>query len=127
MNSIIAMLVALVMPALIAVESSGNDKAIGDNGRGVGCLQIHPECIEDVNRIAGTRYTLADRLDREKSKEICSIYLTHYGKAYARTTGKAPTAETLARIWNGGPRGYAKSATIPYWRKVERTMAKGRK
>ena len=110
------------MPVLIAVESEGDDRAIGDNGRGVGCLQIHPVCVEDVNRIAGTHYTLDDRRDREASLEMCAIYLTHYGTANAKETGKMPTAEVLARIWNGGPRGYKKSATIPYWHKVKAEM-----
>ena len=120
MNTIISLLI----PALIAVESGGNIAAIGDHGNAVGCLQIRAECIADVNRIAGTAYTPSDRLSREKSAEICRLYLTHYGNAYRRRTGKEPTAEILARIWNGGPRGYARSATAHYWEKTRRELAK---
>ena len=32
--------------ALIQVESNGNVDAVGDNGKALGCLQIHKICIE---------------------------------------------------------------------------------
>ena len=38
--------------------------------------------------------------------------------AYTRRTGRIPTAETYARIWNGGPDGWKKPTTAAYWRKV---------
>lgn len=120
MNAIISLLI----PALIAVESGGNIAAIGDNGNAIGCLQIHAECITDVNRLSKTTYTQSDRLSRKKSEEICRLYLTHYGKVYKRRTGKEPTAETLARIWNGGPRGYSNPKTARYWAKVQAEQTK---
>lgn len=117
-------IISLLIPALIAVESGGNIAAIGDHGNAVGCLQIHAECIADVNRLSKTTYTQSDRLSREKSEEICRLYLTHYGNAYKRRTGKEPTAETLARIWNGGPRGYSNPKTTRYWAKVQSEQTK---
>ena len=108
-----------LVSALIQVESSGRDHAIGDNGRAVGCLQIHPILVDDVNGIlarrgSSTRYTLADRLNRQKSVEMLTIYLENYSKHL----GRAATDQDLARIWNGGPSGWRKNATIGYWRKV---------
>ena len=41
-------IISLLIPALIAVESGGNIAAIGDHGNAVVCLQIHAECIADV-------------------------------------------------------------------------------
>jgi hypothetical protein len=105
-----------LIPALIAVESAGKTDAIGDGGRAVGCLQIWPIMVEDVNRIAGTNYTLADRLDRKKSIEMAKIYLTHYAAA--------GTIEHAARKWNGGPAGHTKPATIAYWKKVKTQLEK---
>ena len=32
-----------------------------------------------------------------------------------KETGKKPTDEVLARIWNGGPRGWKKKSTRKYW------------
>lgn len=102
---------ALLLAALIAVESGGNAHAVGDGGRAVGVLQIHPVVVADVNRIAGTHYTLADRWSPVKSREICTLYLAHY-------CGPGASAEKMARCWNGGPRGHLKPATVGYWRKV---------
>ena len=113
-------MMALLLAALIAVESGGNVRAVGDGGRAVGVLQIHPVTVMDVNRIAGTSYTLADRLCPEKSKAMATIYLTHY--ASARRMGRPATAEEMARMWNGGPNGHRKPATHRYWAKVKRAM-----
>lgn len=115
METIIAMLIS----ALIIVESDGRANAIGDSGRAVGVLQIHPECVQDINRFAKTHYTLSDRANERKSVEMCWRYLYHYGNKYKRDTGLEPTAEILARIWNGGPRGYKKEKTRRYWVKVQ--------
>jgi len=107
-----------LIPALIAVESGGNDAAQGDfrNGkaRAVGCLQIWPVVVEDVNRLSGKSYTPKARLDRQRSVSMAKIYLMHYGK------GK--TMEQTARIWNGGPAGDKKAATAKYWEKVKKEL-----
>jgi hypothetical protein len=105
--------------ALIQVESSGRDHAVGDNGRAVGCLQIHPILVADVNGIlarrgSSTRFTLADRFDRQQSVAMLEVYLDHYG----RRLGRKPTEQDLARIWNGGPAGWKRSSTLRYWAKV---------
>jgi soluble lytic murein transglycosylase-like protein len=115
-------MLSILIAALIAVESAGNPNAIGDGGKAVGILQIHPSVIADVNRIANTNYSLDDRKDAEKSKQICTIYLTHY--VTAKRIGHEPTAEDFARCWNGGPNGYKKAATIGYWQKVKREIEK---
>lgn len=115
MESIIAMLIS----ALMIVESDGRADAIGDSGRAVGILQITPVCVQDINRFAKTQYTIEDRADEKKSIEMCWRYLYHYGNKYKRDTGYEPTAETLARIWNGGPNGYNDARTRRYWAKVQ--------
>ena len=117
--------IAILLNALIAVESCGNPAAIGDIGQAVGILQICPECVQDVNRITGKSYTLHDRKNVSKSREICTAYLMHYGKQYERRTGKTATAEIYARIWNGGPYGYSREGTRVYWRKVQAAMNTG--
>lgn len=122
MNNVIASLLSILLPALAGVESNNNAHAIGDNGCAVGILQIHPGYVQDVNRIAGTNFTLEDRKCADKSFQMATIYLQHYGKAYYHTTGKTPTLEVLARIHNGGPCGYKKQVTIKYWTKVRRKL-----
>ena len=116
---------AAFIAALISVESGGNDHAIGDNGQAVGCLQIHPCVVEDVNRISGVTpparvFLRSDRTDRGMSVIMCRVYLQHY--AVKDRLGREPSLEDLARIWNGGPDGYKKPATKPYWIKVRTAM-----
>jgi len=105
----------ILIAALIIVESDGNPNAVGDKGQAIGILQIHPICVQDVNRILGEeKYTLIDRLDPIKSVEICIVYLNYYGKD--------KSVEQLARIWNGGPKGFKRKSTLPYWDKVKKVI-----
>lgn len=109
-------LLALIA-ALIVVESQGDDIAVGDDGRAFGCLQIHAEYVEDVNRIAGASYVHEDAFDRDKAIKMVTIYLTHYCRK--ERLGRVATFEDLARCHNGGPNGYRRESTIKYWRQVE--------
>ena len=109
-----------LLDAICHVESRGKADAIGDGGKAVGAYQIHPAVVADVNRICGTAYTLEDRLDPAKAREICQAYLSHYGE---RAGG---TDEAHARVWNGGPKGHKKRATVAYWNRVQRQLAKTR-
>lgn len=104
-----------LISALIMVESSNNDLAIGDQGRAIGCLQIHRAVVLDVNRITGSNYRHSEMTNRVQARAVCEAYLTHYGKGC--------TTEQLARKWNGGgPRGEKKAATKAYWLKVQRNL-----
>ena len=103
-----------LITALIAVESSGNDLAIGDQGRAIGCLQIHKAVVLDVNRITGSHYKHSEMTNRVAARAVCETYL----KAY----GKGASTEQLARRWNGGPAGDRKSATEAYWSKVKKHL-----
>ena len=103
-----------LITALIAVESSGNDLAIGDQGRAIGPLQIHRAVVVDVNRFTGSHYRHQDMTNRATARAVCEAYLRHYGR------GK--TTEEQARIWNGGPTGDRKTATEGYWRKVQKHL-----
>ena len=111
-----------LIDALIQVESNGNVEAVGDNGKAFGCLQIWNIVIQDVNRIYKTRYKHKDAFNKNKSKQICRLYLTYWGKHYERVTHNKITYEILARIWNGGPKGYRKFQTIAYWNKVREKL-----
>jgi len=111
--------------AIIYVESRGNDSAIGDRGKAVGCLQIHPICVREVNRILRKNdiplvYTLEDRYSRAKSIEMFNIIAEQY--ECCEYTTFIEYAEIVARRWNGGPRGHKKRATIKYWEKVYKQL-----
>ncbi len=109
--------------AMTRVESGGDARAYNRREKAAGIVQIRPTCLADVNRIArlrglSERFALADRYNVAKSRRIWALYLDHYGDAYRRTTGRDPTDQVFARIWNGGPKGYAKRATLKYWRRI---------
>jgi len=103
-----------LISALMIVESSNNDMAIGDQGRAIGCLQIHKAVVLDVNRITGSHYRHQDMTNRVAARAVCEAYLKHYGRG--------ATIEQLARRWNGGPAGDRKSATEAYWAKVKKAI-----
>jgi len=105
--------------AVCAVESSGNPHAVGDGGKAVGIAQIHPIMVREANRLAGTKYTLKDRLDPVKSKAIFTIYTEHYGKGRS--------VECNAKLWNGGPqalkaKGQKKANLETYWKKIQKHL-----
>ncbi len=101
--------------AIIQVESGGNIAAVGDGGKAVGCLQIHPQMVKEVNRILGSSvYTLSDRKDRDKSIAMFKVYTNKYTPSW--------DPELVARRWNGGPTGEKKKATLKYWNKVQKEL-----
>lgn len=108
--------------AMRHVESCNGRKPIGDKGRSRGVYHIQSIYVADVNRVYGTKFTLADRNDPVKAHRIVRLYLAHYGRVYTQVTGKPVTCEILARIHNGGPRGWQKKATTKHWRRVSREM-----
>jgi len=116
--------------AICTVESGGAPDAYNRKERAAGIAQIRPVCLRDVNRIArlrgvDDRFTGADRRDPDAARRMWVLYLEHYGKAYARRTGRPPTPEVYARIWNGGPVGWRKRSTRGYWRRVRAVLRRG--
>ena len=109
-----------LLAALLAVESGGNDRAVGDNGRAIGALQIHASVVADVNRHHGTRYTHAGMVRRADAVAVATLYLGTY--ATRERLGRAVTDEDRARIWNGGPNGWRKAATLGYAERLRKVM-----
>ena len=108
--------------AIAKVESGYSDEAVGDEGRAHGRYQLTRRYIKDVNTFYGAGYTLKDAHDVTKATEIVHLYLSYWGRKYTAKTGMLPTCEVLARIHNGGPRGWEKKATVKYWHKVKKAM-----
>lgn len=102
------------LKALHYVESGGKEGAIiGDNGRALGPLQIHKIYWNDVKDKVGGRYQ--DVVDYDYSKKVVIAYFLKY----AKEAFKNKDWEKLAKIHNGGPKGYTKKATEHYWQKVK--------
>jgi len=112
----------IVLDHLIEVENPGRDvDAVGDKHlthKAYGILQIRKPYLDDVNKIAGTSYTIKDMKDPDKARWAAKVYLNHYGDKYEGKTGNVPTLEVYARIHNGGPNGWKKASTNDYVRKL---------
>lgn len=110
----------ILLEAIIVVESNGNDSCIGDRNLGrpsVGCLQIRPIMVREVNRILRKqkikkKYKLKDRYSRKKSIEMFYIWKDYHHSE--------DSDEVIARCWNGGPKGWKKKSTNYYWAKVRK-------
>lgn len=105
-----------VMEAIILVESEGNPDAV--SGNSVGVMQITPILVEECNNILKSRksklrYSLADRRNVRKSKEMFLLIQSQYNKEN--------DVEKAIRSWNGGPR-YSVRATTRYYHKVLQRM-----
>jgi hypothetical protein len=103
-----------IMNAIIQVESKGNAKAHNANGDCVGILQITPILVKQCNiwlkdQKSKKRYTLKDRYDVEKSKEMFIMIQEHYNPSH--------NVEKAIRLWNGGP-NYSVKKTNGYYKKV---------
>lgn len=113
-----------LVTALIQVESSGNNRAVGDKHlkqKAYGPLQVRQPVCDDINRRYGTSYKAEDCLgNRELSIKLCKQYIDMY--ATAKRLGHTPTNEDMARIWNGGPNGFKKVSTEKYWEKVQTVL-----
>jgi hypothetical protein len=100
-----------LVDAMIQVESSGNHCAYNKREDAVGCLQIRPIMVREVNRLLGREeYTMNDRWDYTKSLEMFLVVVEHH-----HPDG---SFEGIARCWNGGPNGMRMESTKTYWEKV---------
>jgi len=118
--------------AIKQVESSGNEDAVGDNGRSIGPLQIQRAYYNDAvernsslqsGKYAGYTYENCKGPGSfEYSREVAECYMNRY--ATERRLGHPPTFEDMARIHNGGPNGHKMEATKKYWEKVNKILNK---
>ena len=112
-----------ILDAIEWVESKGDANAIGDNGRAIGAYQIHSCFVEDASSARmydWHRFEDKDRLDKEKCREMIRCYMSKYA-TYGRL-GRNPTSEDIVRIFNGGPQGWERESTLPYWERVKARM-----
>ena len=104
--------------ALIQVESNGKDDAVGDNGNAIGCLQIWKIYHIDATERSNIGGVYADCFQRDYAVLVFDAYMRRYARS-AWTDPLKFDAEKVARIHNGGPKGYKKTATVKYWKKVK--------
>lgn len=105
-----------IMDAITQVESNGNPNA--RSGACVGVMQISPICVKECNNILKSRgskkrYTMADRYDIQKSREMFVIIQSRHNPSN--------NVEKAIRAWNGG-QNYSVKGTQKYYNKVMRHL-----
>ena len=105
--------------AIHQVETSGRlGPILGDGGAALGPLQIHKAYHAD----SGVPGPYSRCADYAYSVRVYKAYMARY--ATARRLGRAPTAQDVARIHNGGPSGWKRKSTLGYWAKVNKEFNK---
>lgn len=103
-----------LITAIIQVESGGDTLAYNSKEDAVGCLQIRPIMVTEINRLLRKdSFTLSDRWSKVKSIQMFNVL---------RSNIKGATNEKIARVWNGGYNGHKKQSTIKYWNKVRKNL-----
>ncbi len=103
-----------LIAAIIEVESGGDTLAYNSKEDAVGCLQIRPIMVREVNRLVGKdSFTLYDRWSKVKSIQMFNIL---------RSNIKEASNEKIARVWNGGYNGKNNPKTLKYWNKVRKQI-----
>jgi len=121
--------IAIILAAILQVESGGNANAVGSHGD-VGVLQIRPCVVDDVNRIYDTNYKYSDRRDPVLSMEMAEKYLRFWASdlRVKKMLKREATDRDIVLCWNRGPRWFLvhyKNGPKKdrYWLKVRKQIA----
>lgn len=115
-------LLTQVLDAVHAVESDGGSELVGDTKlrhKAYGPLQVRQTVCDDLRAFFGLELDpVTCNGNWELSEKAFRLYVGYWLVRYEQTMRKPATAEVACKIWNGGPKGYLKSATVHYWAKV---------
>ncbi len=100
----------ILLDAIAEIESNNRADAIGDKGQAIGAYQIHRAYWEDGTRILGVDWSYSEAFNPKKARRVVRAYLLYYGEGRSLMD--------MARIHNGGPKGYKKRSTLVYARKI---------
>lgn len=112
-----------VLAAIRVVESNNNPNAVGDNGKAIGVYQIWKVYWQDATEFSNIGGVYLDCYNTDYADRVVRAYMDRY--ATAKRLGRTVTQEDIARIHNGGPNGHKKSATVKYWKKVQKVLNGG--
>ena len=111
-----------VLEAICQVESNCDSNAIGDAGDAIGPFQIHQAYWYDAVEFSNDPYLTTGEYHDCFNYEYAYLILLEYMNRYASDALNPVNAEKIARIHNGGPKGYKKQSTQKYWQKVKSVL-----
>lgn len=117
-----------MLVAIAYIESSFNPEALRVephiNDASAGLMQTLITTAQWLARDMGYRNygfpELSDLMDAEVSMYFGAAYLDYL----KNTRRDLDTEEKIVRGYNGGPAGFKRSATLPYWQKYKRAREK---
>jgi hypothetical protein len=105
-----------LLDAMYTVESSRGKVLVGDGGKAIGPYQIWysywQDAVEYDPSIGGV---YRDCMDKAYSERIVWAYWCRYAPQGA-------SIQDLARIHNGGSRGYKNPKTLKYWDRIKKAL-----
>lgn len=102
-----------LLDAIKQVESGDDLNAIGNNGE-LGAYQISQAYWIDACEYGGVNWDYIINIYNDiRCRQVIRWYSARY---------KANSDEQVARLHNGGPKGFSKCITLLYWQKVEKVM-----
>jgi len=114
----------LFFAVLSAVESGNNPDKVGDahlRHPAYGIYQVRQPMLTDVGKLTGVYWRAEDIAQRPDAADwAIQVYTKHWIAFYSLPH----TYETYARIHNGGPRGWERESTLPFWREFEDELNK---
>lgn len=109
-----------LLDAIRWVESSHRDHVPdGDNGRAIGPYQIHYVYWLDASSFDPE---LGSDYQRCRQRDYAERVIDAYMRRYIPSAWRDGHGETIARVHNGGPKGYQKAATDHYWQRVRQRL-----
>lgn len=84
------------------IESSGNEKAIGDNGKAFGINQIHLGTLNDFNKANKKNYTQKDLMNKDINNTVADWYFNVEAPRLLKTLKMEDNVKNRIRIYNQG-------------------------
>lgn len=94
----------------------------GDSGKAIGPFQIHRLYWIDGTKALGVDWPFTDACRLDRSQKVVCSYLLHYYKRQQPLIPYSRLLEFFCRTHNGGPFGFSKPCTLPYWLKCQQVL-----
>lgn len=90
------------MGKIAMIESSGCKNLVGDNGKALGCYQLHAGVIKEYNQFRKASLKHSDVMNRVVGLKVADWYMNKRIPAMLKHFGKADTVENRLTAYNRG-------------------------
>lgn len=90
------------MGKIAFIESSGCKNMVGDNGKALGCYQLHEGVVIDYNKAHKTAFKHKDVMNKAIGLRVADWYMNQKVPAMLKHYGKPDTVENRITAYNMG-------------------------